>query len=281
MIKKTVIVLSVVLVIGGVLFSMGSFIKKDFSLFSYSNSFGGSDQFLEKEVQEFSNIEVNIKSGDIIIEEGDVFSVKYNISDKEKIQRLEVVDGTLYFVTEFDDLFGLSLNHGEVRITMPKGHNIGKLNLSSVDGDIKFSDRTIKNGILNSVSGDIILDNITSDSINCEGISGDITLRNSIITQVIGNTTSSDISVDGSFLDVTLKSVSGDCHITSDRIKKMQIETVSGDIKTVTPSASVRAKSFGEISYNGNEQGFNFSIDGIDASLDLLSTSGEISIKTK
>ena len=275
MIKKIIAILSVVLILGSVLFGIGYFLSNN-----DSDSVEQSPK-TELELDEFNSIEIKVKAADIKIQEGDTFSISYKLHDRERVKQAEVLDGTLYFITEFDMNWKVDFDDWNICITLPKGRTLEDLSLSTIDGDIEFDGRTIDIANLKSTSGNIKLTNIIAEQVNCEVTSGEISITESQVTEATGIGTATDIYFDGSFESANINTVSGSCKLNSDTIKNISIESVSGDIETITPSTGISAKSYGKITYNGEKQGFEFSLSDNESALNLISASGKIQIQTK
>lgn len=275
MIKKIIVILSVVWILGSVLFGIGYFLS--------NNDSGSVEQSLKTELNlgEFNSIEVKVKAADIKIQEGDTFSISYTLHDRERVKQAEVVDGTLYFVTGFDINWKVDFDDWNICITLPKGRTLEDLSLSTIDGDIEFDGRTIDIANLKSTSGNIKLTNIIAEQVNCEVTSGEISITESQVTEATGVGKATDIYFDGSFENVTINTVSGSCKLNSDTIKDISIRSVSGNIETTTPSTGISAKSYGKITYNGEKQGGEFSLSDNKSALNLISASGKIEIQTK
>lgn len=275
MMKKIIVILSVVLILGSVLFGIGYFLSNN-----DSDSVEQSPK-TELELDEFNSIEIKVKAADIKIQEGDTFSISYKLHDRERVKQAEVLDGTLYFITEFDMNWKVDFDDWNICITLPKGRTLEDLSLSTIDGDIEFDGRTIDIANLKSTSGNIKLTNIIAEQVNCEVTSGEISITESQVTETTGIGTATDIYFDGSFENANINTVSGSCKLNSDTIKNISIESVSGDIETITPSTGISAKSYGKITYNGEKQGFEFSLSDNESALNLISASGKIQIQTK
>lgn len=278
MIKKIIIILTSLLILGTALTGIGYFMG------GREPETTGSVLTSETKVDQFNKIVVDVIDADVKIQHGDTFSISYRLHHMEKVEQAEVVDGTLYFVTEIERRIGWHHRpHTEqhvITITVPDELALDSLNISTVDGDIEIDDRAIRSASLKSVSGDIELSGITADEVTCEVVSGEISVRKSNITEVTAEGKSADISFDGSLEYADINTVSGDCRLSSDKIKNIKIKNVSGDIEVITPAAGISAKSYGKINYCGENQGYQFNLPGNNAMMTLNSSSGKINIQT-
>ncbi len=279
MIKKIIIVLTSLLIFGTVLTGVAFFLDDE------DTQTIGSVQTKEIKLDEFNNLVVDAISADIIIENGDNFSISYQLHHREKIEKAEVVDGTFYFVTGIDKRIGrrFKLDNEEhiIYITVPNTIDLNNINLSTVSGDIEIDERAIGKASLNSVSGDISLTGVTAEQVDCEVVSGDIDIIKSNIIESTASGKSADISFEGSFEYVDIDTVSGDCELTTDTIKDIEINNISGDIEVITPVTGISAKSYGKINYCGQNQGFEFNLPNDNSMLTINSSSGKIDIQTK
>ncbi len=223
-------------------------------------SFGGHYEENEAELTDldsFDRIELSTIAGEVNLSYGDEFSVEYKLSSQEKIERVEVDNGTLYFEVN-DNVFspdniGIGVNFniaetgGYINITVPKGTEFTSINCSNVSGDMEIFG-TIEELGLNTVSGELEV--------------GD---------------------AESSFDTVVLNSVSGDCMLEGTLAKEAEMNTVSGDIELELQgnSVSIKANTFGDVSVNGDEKSATYQSDEGDTQLNLNSVSGDISIKTK
>ncbi len=278
MTKKIIIGLISLLIVGVLLTGMAFFMENG------ESEITGSTVKSERELDEFRDIVVDVIAADIQIQSGDTFSISYQLHHKEKVERCEVINGTLYFTTKIDMGFEKNWKFGDeqhtVCITVPDKTNLNDLNLSTISGDIAMVDREMHRASLHSTSGNILLTGVTAEQVACEVVSGDIAIAESEMVESQASGKSADISFDGSFAYVDMNTVSGDCSLISDTVQNIKIKNISGGIGVVTPVSGISAKSYGEITYNGVNQGYQFNLPNDNTMLTLISTSGAIDIQT-
>lgn len=284
MTKKLIIGMSVLLLIGGVLFGIGSMIDNQPNSKVAGDSIislGSTKHSQENSVKmsPFSAIEISVIGADISVLEGDTFSVDYQFHNKEVIERFEVADDTLYLSTDYD--WGRQPDYGEwyVMITVPRQTPLKIVNLSSVSGDIVIENQGYTNGTLHTVSGKVALSNISADQVDAQTVSGAISVKESKVTELSVENKTGKIQLDGAFSTLYAHSVSSACELAGSLLESAAIETVSGDITVhVSDNASVEASSYGNVYWNGSNQGYSFEKSDADAKLMLKSVSGEIQV---
>lgn len=297
MIKKTVITLLTLVIIGSALFYIGNtFSDDDASRFTENNSISvqndkenGEKNLLETnlanedtKIDGFTDIDIDVMSANIFLVYGDDYSLKYNIHDREKIETLDVSNGVLHFSTTFK--LDMNVDYGDwyVQVTVPKGTEMGDLNLNTVSGNIAIEDSILKNAKLKSISGEVSIINSKIDTAEIKSVSNKILIEDSEILKIKAENKSDDILLTGTFHDIDLYSVSGDLIIKGTPSNQSKIETISGNIDLfLTEDSEVSAKSYGEIKYNNNDQGYQFSNSQGSDYIYLKSVSGKIQIKDK
>ncbi|MCL4407881.1 MAG: DUF4097 domain-containing protein [Thermotogae bacterium] len=132
--------------------------------------------------------------------------------------------------------FGMETTSGD---TFIKELSFGELRLSSVSGDFIINAKEMKNLFVKTTSGDIGIENISSklDEMDLQSVSGGIKSKVTSFNHGNVKTTSGDIdlmSVDPKFKSLDVKTISGDFSIsfTSRPNVRVEIETVSGDVKS-------------------------------------------------
>lgn len=239
--KRKYLLLSFVSIVSGlILFGSGWLLMG-----SHNSSSGNSSNSSKMELAPFQNLEISVMSADVTITEGDTYSVEYRLHGREKVERLEVVNDTLYFDTGFDLFWKPTGGHWSVRITVPEGTEFETVSLKSTSGDIHFSGYSFENGIFNTTSGDVTVSEVDCKTLSINTVSHDISLANSTVSD------------------------------------EAALETVSGNISVDAPFGTIQAKSVGNIKYNGADQGGKFSIDQGHPDLIAKSVSGKIIINTK
>lgn len=136
-----------------------------------------------------------------------------------------------------DDLsLGIETTSGDTEINEVA---FNELRLSSVSGNLNVKSEKIKSLFLKTTSGDVNIGKISSNlkEMELQSISGDINLEGGAFDHGRVKTTSGDIrlmNVDPKFESLDVKTISGDFSIsfTSRPNVRVEIETVSGDVKS-------------------------------------------------
>lgn len=283
MIKKLIIGLCCVLLLGGVLFGIG--IAIDFKPSTDMDSQTTANRTeSEKENNEgtdkFSNIEISVIGADIYLVEGDNYSVSYKFHNREVVERLEVSNDTLYLTTDYNWHWKPENGDWHVKVTVPKGTPLNTVNLSTVAGDIVVENREYAGGSISTTSGKVTLSNITADKVKAKTVSGAISVKESNIQNLSAENKTGDIKLYGNFATVNAYSVSSLCELDGSLSESASVETVSGEIKvSVSNSASIQADTYGKIYWNGLKQGYSFTKSDGNAKLTLKSVSGKIEVK--
>lgn len=298
MIKKLIIGVSAVLLLGGVLFGIGSAVDSqpnvqvDGGLTTTNagslqgNNAGalqehntGSLQGNKQEMGQFSNIEVSVVGADIYLVEGDNYAVSYKFHNREVLERLEISNDTLYLSTGYS--WDWKPDHGDfyVVVTVPKGTALNVVNLSTVAGDIVVENRAYAAGSLNTTSGEVALSNVTADQVKAQTVSGAISVKESKVQNLSAENKTGHIKLYGEFATVNAYSVSSTCELNGSLSGSASIETVSGEIVvSVSNSASIEANTYGKVYWNEMKQGYSFAKADGDAKLTLKSVSGKIRV---
>ena len=297
MIKKIIIVLLTLSIIGGVLFTIGNVISDD--KISNIKNISSTDLEIENEntenqksevdtigeqssVDAFTDINIDVMSADIYLIYGDEYALEYNIHNREKVKIFDVSNGVLSFETSFNLDFKVDYGDWYVKVTVPKDSEIGNLNLSTVAGDILIEDTVLKNAKLNSTSGKVTVLNSKMDTVEIKTVSGEISIKDSEILTVKSENKADDILLTGIFSDVDINSISGNISVNGTISDRLKIESISGNIDLIsTKSIEVLAESIGEIKYNNKNQGYKFNNSQGNANFHLKSVSGKIKISDK
>lgn len=306
MIKKLLIGASTVLLLGGVLFGIGSAadprpnvtVQSDLtttgsdtpqqsnagsssedSTASLQNNHSGAPKENKREMEPFSNIEISVIGADIHVVEGDDYAVDYQFHNREVVERLEISNDTLYLSTGYN--WEWKPEHGNfyVVVTVPKGTPLKVVNLSTVAGDIVIENQAYTSGALGTTSGKVALTNVTAEQVKAQTVSGAISVKESKVQDLSADNKTGHIELHGEFATVNAYSVSSPCELNGSLSEAASIETVSGEITVaVSNSASIEANSYGKIYWNECKQGYSFVKADGDAQLTLQSVSGKISV---
>lgn len=133
-----------------------------------------------------------------------------------------------------------------LEVSVPRG---ARLEANGVSADV-FAEGLTGDVRLNSVSGDVHAELDTDAAVRLNSVSGDVDLEGRVGGATL-ETVSGDIRAEGIAGEVRVKTVSGDAELEGGAIRRLDMETVSGDLDAafgLAGSADVRAKSLsGEI----------------------------------
>lgn len=287
--KKLILTLLATLTAGAVMFGTGVFIgneskDKNENIHSESNAEDVVSEENEdavtnnKEMNSFENIYIRVLSGDVSIEYGDEYSLKYYLHGREKVKRFEVMDNTLYFDTGFESRYRPAYGDWKVTVTIPEDAVLKNIDIKTAAGDITISDKIFDEGNFETAAGKIEFTDITANEIEMKSVSDEIKIRNSKISDIEAETVSSDINVSGTFGEVDMKSVSGDITVDGE-FTSADIENVSGDIKMTASVSSADAKTVsGRVVINGESRGRKVNISGGNPYAKVKTVSGDITI---
>lgn len=297
MIKKIIIALLTLLIIGGTLFTIGNVISDDeiSNIKNISSSKLGVENVNTENqksnvytigelssIDSFTDINIDVMSADIYLTYGDEYALEYNIHDREKVKIFDVSKGVLSFETTFNLDFKVDYGDWYVKVTVPKDSEIGNLNLSTVAGDVLIEDAVLKNAKLNSTSGKVTVLNSKMDTVEIKTVSDEISIKDSEILTVKAKNKADDILLTGIFSDVDINSIAGNISVNGTISERVKIESISGNIDLIsTKPMEILAESIGGIEYNNKNQGYKFNNSQGDDNMYLKSVSGKIKINDK
>ena len=265
----------------------------------------------------FSGIDLSVFIPDVVLQEGDSFSVRYRLPECERLECAEVVDGLFRFRTAKTRTFLFSSSGGEVIITVPKGTRLqqaefrmvsgllrlsgifcGKTVASTVSGDITLCGGTPGQLSARTTSGDLLLRDVTASSLHFGTVSGDVRVEGchspiADLSSTSGDlhlhgmaceccsvhTIAGDVEIDGSLGTLKVSTTSGDCTLSGTLTGQSKVTTVSGEIDVHFPGVGVDASSLDGITLDGCRCGKTASRPG-KVPLILNSTSGHITVTT-
>ncbi|TQQ84873.1 hypothetical protein EXD82_04420 [Peptacetobacter hominis] len=244
MIKKIVICMVAILILGIGLYTAGS--KMDDNKNEITNV---SKEEKSIKVEEFSNIDISSVDADVEISIGKDYSVKYNFDDQESIKNMEVNNNTLFIESDSEDLKIMYFtsekdNRNKINITIPENKLLNSLKIDTVGGDIS-------------------LKNIKYTSCNLDTTDGDVSALNTF-----GN-------------EIKMDTVDGDCIYTGIANKNVYISSVEGDIKVDGKNYSIEANSSENIYYNSQKYQYEFIKNSKGPKMIIENVSGDIEIEDK
>lgn len=210
---------------------------------------------------------------EISVYDGETTEISENeISDEDYKLRYRVENGRLTVHSEKSGFsFGIiSRPKKELTIRIPRtyGENLKEIKISSTSADINLNGLTVLESTeTDTVSGKVTAENLNTASLECDTVSG-------------------DIKVSGAIERFDLNSTSGSAQIiTSVPLKKLETDTVSGNVTVTLPENSGFTLEFDTVSgdFNcelplANRNGKHICNDG-SAEFEADSTSGDFTIK--
>lgn len=141
------------------------------------------NKYTETFNQEYTNInsiELEIDSADIVIKEGNTFSVDAkNVSKRFKSK---TSNGKL-IIEEKNKKWKKSID-SKVVISIPKTENINELNIENGAGQLSISNLSFGELEISQGAGTLIIENITSNKTEIEGGAGEIVVNNSTLNDL-------------------------------------------------------------------------------------------------
>ena len=198
----------------------------------------------QTELPTFINIDLDVKSANVKIVEGDGFTINYSLHGRETIKELKVEDDTLIFDTGIDFFFKPSFGNWFVEITVPHGYELNEIELNSTAGQIELKDRVFNSADLSTTAGQIIVENVVCNDLDLETVSEKIVLLESDISEGV------------------------------------EAKSVSGYIEISMPASTITAESIGGVNVDGIDQGYKYELSIGYPSLKAKSVSGKIIITT-
>ena len=264
-------VLVSVVVFKGVLGDSG-----DFSIGFTGNVYSGDYNIGGGSVTEPINaVEVDWVSGkiEISVYDGETTEISENeISDEDYKLRYRVENGRLTVHSEKSGFsFGIiSRPKKELTIKIPRAYaeNLKTLKINSTSAEINLNGLTVLESTeTDTVSGRVTAENLNTASLECDTVSG-------------------DVKASGAIEAFDLSSTSGAAEITTTvPLKKLETDTVSGDVTLTLPESSGFTLEFDTVSGDlncelpmTNKNGKHICNDG-SAEFEADSTSGDFTVK--
>ena len=264
-------VLVSVVVFKGVLGGSG-----DFSIGLTGNVYSGDYNIGGGSVTEPINaVEVDWVSGkiEISVYDGETTEISENeISDEDNKLRYKVENGRLTVHSEKSGFsFGIiSRPKKELTIKIPRAYaeNLKTLKINSTSAEINLNGLTVLESTeTDTVSGRVTAENLNTASLECDTVSG-------------------DVKASGAIEAFDLSSSSGAAEITTTvPLKKLETDTVSGDVTLTLPESSGFTLEFDTVSGDlncelpmTNKNGKHICNDG-SAEFEADSTSGDFTVK--
>lgn len=212
--------------------------------------FNKNDETKDKVVDEvlssdsFNNLNLDLIDLDLKVETGNKFEVHYCGSEDEK-PSVELKDDTLeieeprverkhgkFWRKDFIEVNIVSQSDsGALVVTVPDGHQLGTVKVSSVSGDTDFKSLNLDSLVISVVSGDVSLRIVQTDEVKLTTTSGDIDLKEVTVKQGKAQLVSGDFTLKNSLVLDQFKAstTSGDNLVEDVKAAQYQLSTLSGD----------------------------------------------------
>lgn len=212
--------------------------------------FNKNDETKDKVVDEvlssdsFNNLNLDLIDLDLKVETGNKFEVHYCGSEDEK-PSVELKDDTLeieeprverkhgkFWRKDFIEVNIVSQSDsGALVVTVPDGHQLGAVKVSSVSGDTDFKSLNLDSLVISVVSGDVSLRTVQTDEVKLTTTSGDINLKEVTVKQGKAQLVSGDFTLKNSLVLDQFKAstTSGDNLVEDVKAAQYQLSTLSGD----------------------------------------------------
>lgn len=250
-----IIIWSITLIV--ILFGIYRFIGNGaWNIFSF-----GSGKYVEKTEDlsaDITELDVDVRSANVIIEEGNTPSIYYSFPEKSEISILNE-NGKVSFRENSNNnnlvLFGNGKKK-EVRITVPRDRQLSKINAKTHSGNIDINNVKCDDIITNLDSGNLKISSVTSRNLKTDADSGNI-IVNSNIENVDATADSGNIEFDGNIEKINVKADSGNINLKGDyHIIDAKADSGNITIDSKRPESEMVLNldvDSGKITVNGNK----------------------------
>lgn len=202
----------------------------------------GTGKYVDKTediTPDITELDVDVRSANVIIQEGDTASIAYTFPEESEVSILQE-NGKVSFRENSDKINVNFFGSGkkEVIITVPRDRQLVRINTKTDSGNVEIGNVKCDDIITSQDSGNIRLNNVVARNLKAEADSGNIEVNGSI-EKTEAKVDSGNIKLDGDLHVITAKADSGNITINS---KKSESEMV---LKLDVDS--------GKITVNGNK----------------------------
>lgn len=220
----------------------------------------GSGKYVEKTEDlsaDISELEVDVHSANVIIEEGDTPSIWYSFPEKSEVS-IYTENGKVTFRENNNNdinFFG-SGKKKEVRITLPRDKQLIRINAKTHSGNVDIHNVKCDDIITKQNSGNIKIDNVVSGNLKTEADSGNVNV-NSHFENVDVKVDSGNVELDGNIEKIQAEADSGNIKLKGD-LHIINAKTDSGNItidskKSEAEMVLTLDVDSGKITVNGNK----------------------------
>lgn len=222
-------IVTIIVVIFGTYRFIGKGLSSFFNIFEKENAVAKTADFN----LDVTNINVDVDSANVIIEEGDAPSISYTFPESNEII-LTQDNGILNFKDNGNkEKSGISFGrfNKEVRITVPRDREFASVNVKTDSGNINIGNIKCSDIKTNLDSGNLILSG-TARSLKAEADSGNIDVKGNF-ENIDAEADSGNITLSGDLHNVKAKADSGNITVNSNRPETemvLNLDVDSGDI---------------------------------------------------
>lgn len=280
-IKNTRVIAVALIVIGAIMAIIGLVCGGTFKVVGGFNGFkiyDSADLVNEKSnLNEFTDINVDISSGDIEIVTGDEYGIEVTYNKEMEDISFDVVDNKLTVKSKKDKFMffniGIITNETTVKVYVPSNVELNTLTVNNKSGSLSYNNINIKNSDINCDFGDVYIDGVNGEKINIQARSGQIDIANVKIKELFvfadfGDFSGQNIETVNFKGNLKSGSLSLNKFVANNAIINSDFGEVYGN-DIFTNGINVEAKS-GNIDINGELKGQNT----------LDSDFGDIKVKT-
>ncbi len=221
----------------------------------------GTGKYIEKTEDlsaDITELDVDVHSANVIIEEGDTPNIYYSFPEESEIS-LQSENGKVSFRESSDkvnfNFFG-SGKKKEVKITLPRDKQLVRINTKTHSGNVEIRNVKCDDVITNQDSGNLKINNLASRNLKVEADSGNIIVDGNI-ENVNVEADSGNIEVNGNIEKTEVKADSGNIKLDGD----LHIVTAKADSGNITINSKKSESEMvlnldvdsGKITVNGNK----------------------------
>ena len=242
----------------GAVGSMMSKVEKEVSEY-YKARYGEVEKF-EIAFDSFKDVDIDMPVGEVKIEEGDSYSLKY-MYPKKVAPKYRIENDTLEIRgKDVRALYGDHEPEFSLTVTVPKDADINvvtincgmgnlavngisgkKLDIDTNMGDITANNDTFETVVLSNSMGDVNLYNITADTLNGATTMGSAKISYSTIEDVNWNSSMGDVDLFGNYDNIRISDSMGNIDVNSEKDWK-----------------GVLCTSMGYVTVNGQDNGESY-----------------------
>ena len=236
-------------------------------------------------IGEFSELNVDATSADIIIKQGRENQISYRLPES-LVPEIHEENGKLRIVSRSDRLFNFSFTTGKtyIEITMT-ADALEKAQIQVTSGDIEVKDIGIA-GSFDTTSGDIeVTGSSLGKDLQIHATSGDLSIRDSVFGKLESTQTSGDLSMKNvQCSSFSANATSGDFDVDRLDAKNLEIRTTAGDVDCRLTGAERDYRfdidcTAGDIRVGGSDHGNKYhSGESADRSCKIETTAGDVKV---